>query len=160
MKDAIISNCLLWFCCIPSINAVSFLPCFSMDSRLFLMETASSSPTSSVGAFLFLVRFLSFRHCLLGPARLISGIRDFIAGPTGATRSNATFWRTWRSARAWLRATMITWRVCAQRRRRSGACPCFDHVFHGNNISCSKNSVYFVVENTFTYVTSRLTLVP
>ena len=55
---------------------------------------------------------------------------------------------------------MITWRVCAQRRRRSSACPCFDHMFYGNNISCSKNSVYFVVENTFTFVTSRLTLIP
>ena len=55
---------------------------------------------------------------------------------------------------------MITWRVCTQRRWRSGACPCFNHVFHGNNISCSKKSVYFVVENTFNYVTSCVTLAP
>ena len=59
MKDAIISNCLPWFCCIPSINEVSFSPYFSIDSRLFLMETAPSSPASSVGTFLFVVRFLS-----------------------------------------------------------------------------------------------------
>ena len=72
MKDAIISNCLPWFCCLPSINAVRLSPCFSMDSRLFLMETAFSIPASSVGTLLFVVRFLTFRHCLLGPARLTS----------------------------------------------------------------------------------------
>ena len=68
MKDAIISNCLLWFCC----KWISSMPCFSMDSRLFLMEIASSSLVSSVGTVLFVVGFLSFQHCLLGLARLTS----------------------------------------------------------------------------------------
>lgn len=72
IKDAIISNCFPWFCCIPSITAVSFSPCFSIDSRLFLMESASSLPMSSAGNFLFLVCFLSFQHCLLEPAKWTS----------------------------------------------------------------------------------------
>ena len=36
------------------------------------MEIASSSLVSSVGTVLFVVRFLSFQHCLLGLARLTS----------------------------------------------------------------------------------------
>ena len=36
------------------------------------MEIASSSLLSSVGTVLFVVRFLSFQHCLLGLARLTS----------------------------------------------------------------------------------------
>ena len=53
------------FCC--CVHFWTYL--FSMDSRLFLMESASSSPVSSVGNFLFVVRFLSFRQCLLEPAK-------------------------------------------------------------------------------------------
>ena len=42
INDAILSSCLLWFCCMVSMTSVNFSSYFSMDLMLLLSETFSS----------------------------------------------------------------------------------------------------------------------
>ena len=70
MKDAIISNSFTMVLQHTLHNSRELFTLLYMDSRLFLMETASSSPVSLGATFPFILHFLSFWHCLLGVARL------------------------------------------------------------------------------------------
>ena len=70
MKDAIISNLFTMVLQHTLHNSRELFTLLSKDSRLFLMETASSSPVSLCATFPFIVHFLSFWNCLLGVARL------------------------------------------------------------------------------------------
>ena len=70
MKDATISNLFTMVLQHTLHNSRELFTLLSKDSRLFLMETASSSPVSLCATFPFIVHFLSFWNCLLGVARL------------------------------------------------------------------------------------------
>ena len=146
MKDATISSCLLWFSCKPCIISVSFSPCFSIDSMLLLSEVASSSSPSSPsspssGIFLF--------RSFPGSAGAVYGVGWF--STTCSTCPTGAWLWAW-SSRTTTRCNRVmiigAW-GSRTRDWRIGTCPCFDRVLKGNNISCPKNTINFVIADTF-----------